>query len=75
MEIMLMSLAAELFKHLILTYKSKPVSIYDLFRRKRSLQPRRVVEILHWLPGGGGGGTSVTFIRVRADLVLKPNPV
>ena len=74
MEIMLMSLAAELFKHLILTYRSKPVSIYDLFRKKRSLQPRRVVEILQWLPGGGGG-TSVIFIRVRADLVLKPNPV
>ena len=53
MEIILMSLAAELFKHLVLTYKSKPVSIYDLFQRKRSLQPCRVVEILHWLPGGG----------------------
>ena len=24
---------------------------------------------------GGGGGTSVIFIRERADLVLKPNPV
>ena len=24
---------------------------------------------------GGGGGTSVIFIRVRADLMLKPNPV
>ena len=69
---MLMSLADELFKHLILTYKSKPVSIYDLFR---SSQPRRVVVLLHWLLGGGGGGTSVIFIRVRADLVLKPNPV
>ena len=30
-----------LFKHLILSYKSKPVSIYDFFRRKRSLQPPR----------------------------------
>ena len=25
--------------------------------------------------GGSWGGTSVIFIRVRADLVLKPNPV
>ena len=24
---------------------------------------------------GGGGGTWIIFIRVHADLVLKPNPV